>query len=279
MNCDFPPCLAYRPTLDLHNKEKQVENGKDTDDFEIEITDIPQDEGGSVSMAFLKLGSHFSPKSQAWRFSLVAGTLFLVLLVLVSSFPSLLDTAWELFRKSPASGLSLTSRQQYVAANSLPAPLGPAPQNCPSIAHLHDFGLPTFPPGVGSSPVWVVGFSAPGARLVQLDTAVHQPRQEGWAYRMMIVVTSNYFGFVVLSGSSLQGKVPLRFNNGLSIATQDPVTTFFLLHTEHAKIPVRLSDAHWRAWNVPVYVPAAGCYYLKAAWAGGSWQVNFAAGR
>src|SRR5712692_4960377 len=147
MNCDFPPCLAYRPTLDLHNKEKQVENGKDTDDFEIEITDIPQDEGGSVSMAFLKLGSHFSPKSRTWRYSLVAGTLFLVLLVLVSSFPSLLDTTWELFRKSPASGSSLTSRQLYVAANLLPAPLGPAPRSCPSIAHLHDFGLPTFPPG------------------------------------------------------------------------------------------------------------------------------------
>jgi len=83
-----------------------VENGKDTDDFEIEITDIPQDEGGSVSKAFLKLGSHFSPKSWAWRLSIVAGTLFLVLLVLVSSFLSLLDTAWELFRKSPASGSS-----------------------------------------------------------------------------------------------------------------------------------------------------------------------------
>jgi hypothetical protein len=262
-----------------HNKEKQVENGKDTDDFEIEITDIPQDEGRSVSIALLKLGSHFSPKSRVWRFSMVAGILSLVLLVLVSSFPSLLDTAWELFRKSPASGSSLTSRQLDVSANLLPAPLGPAPQNCPSIAHLHDFDLPTFPPGVGSSPVWVVGFSAPGARLVQLDRAVHQPRQEGWAYRMMLVVPSNYSGFVVLSGRSLQGNVPLRFNNGLSIATQDPVTTFFLLHTEHAKMPVRLSDAHWRAWNVPVYVPAAGCYYLKAAWAGGSWQVNFAAGR
>src|SRR2546430_17350385 len=90
-----------------HNKEKQVEYGKDTDDFEIEITDIPQDEGRSVSMALLKLGSHFSPKSRAWRFSIVVGTLFLVLLVLVSSFPSLLDTAWELFRKSPASRSSL----------------------------------------------------------------------------------------------------------------------------------------------------------------------------
>jgi len=56
-----------------------VENGKDTDDFEVEITDIPQDEGGSVSKAFLKLGLHFSPKSRAWRLSIVAGTLFLVL--------------------------------------------------------------------------------------------------------------------------------------------------------------------------------------------------------
>jgi hypothetical protein len=256
-----------------------VENGKDTDDFEIEITDIPQDEGRIVSTALIKLGSLFSPKSRAWRFSIVAGTLSLVLLMLVSSFPSLLDTTWELFRKSPAPGSSLTPRQLDVAANFLPAPLGPAPQNCPSIAHLHDFDHPTFPPGVGTSPVWVVGFSAPGARLVQLDTAVHQPRQEGWAYRIMLVVPSNFSGSVVLSGSSLQGNVPLRFNNGLSIATQDPVTTFFLLHTEHAKMPVRLSDAHWRAWNVPVYVPAAGCYYLKAAWAGGSWQANFTAGR
>ncbi len=256
-----------------------MENDDDTDDFEIEITDIPRDEGRSVSMTLLKLGSQFSPKSWAWRFSMVAGTLCLVLLVLLSSFPSLLDTAWELFRKSPAPGSALTSGQLYVTANLLPAPLGPAPQSCPSIAHLHVFDLPTFPPGVGSSPVWVVGFSAPGARLVQLDTAVHQPRQEGWAYRIMLVVLSNYSGFVVLSGRSLQGNVPLRFNNGLSIATQDPVTTFFLLHTEHAKMPVRLSDAHWRAWNVPVYVPAAGCYSLKAVWAGGSWQVNFAAGR
>jgi hypothetical protein len=63
-----------------------VENGKDTDDFEIEITDIPQDEGRSGSMALLKLGSHFSPKSRVWRFSMVAGILSLVLLVLVSSF-------------------------------------------------------------------------------------------------------------------------------------------------------------------------------------------------
>jgi hypothetical protein len=260
-------------------KEKQMENAKETDDFEIEIIDIPQDEGRNISMALLKLGSSFSPKSRVWCFSTIIGTLLLVLLVLVSSSPSLLDTTWALLRKSSPSGSSLTSGHPYVAANSLPAPLGPAPQSCPSIAHLHDFDHPTFPPGVGSSPMWIVGFSAPGARLVQLDTTIQQPRQEGWAYRLMLVVSSHYLGFVVLSGGSVQGNVPLQFDNGLSIAAQNPITTFFLLHTDHARMPVWLSDADWRAWNVPVYVPAAGCYYLMAAWAGGSWQVNFAAGR
>lgn len=256
-----------------------MENAKETDDFEIEIIDIPQDEGRNISMALLKLGSSFSPKSRVWCFSTIIGTLLLVLLVLVSSSPSLLDTTWALLRKSSPSGSSLTSGHPYVATNSLPAPLGPAPQSCPSIAHLHDFDHPTFPPGVGSSPMWIVGFSAPGARLVQLDTTIRQPRQEGWAYRLMLVVSSHYLGFVVLSGGGVRGNVPLQFDNGLSIAAQNPITTFFLLHTDHARMPVWLSDADWRAWNVPVYVPAAGCYYLTAAWAGGSWQVNFAAGR
>src|ERR1700694_921915 len=199
-----------------------MENDKETDDFEIEIVDIPQDEGDNVSRALLKLGSFFSPKSRVWRFSMIGGTLLLVLLVLVSSFPSLLDTTRGLFRNSSPSGSSLTPGQPYVAANSIPAPLGLAPQSCPSIAHLRDFDHPTFPPGVGSSPVWVVGFSAPGARLVQLDTAMRQPQREGWAYPLMVVMSSHYPGFVVLSGGSLQGNVPLLFDNGISIAHQNP---------------------------------------------------------
>ena len=255
-----------------------MENDKKPDDFEIEIIDIPQDEGDNVSRALLKLGSAFSPKSRAWRFTMVGGTLLLVLLLLLISFPSLPAITQMLFTKSSPPGLSLTAKQPYVIANSLPAPLGAAPRSCPSIAHLHTFDQPTFPPGIGGAPVWVVGFSAPGARLVQLDTALYEPQPEGWVYSLMLVVSSRFPGFVVLSGRSMQGNARLLFDNGISIAAQHPITTFFVLRGEHIR-PYRFSDAHWRAWYISMYVPAAGCYTLKAIWAGGSWQVNFAAGR
>jgi len=159
-----------------------------------------------------------------------------------------------------------------------PLTLDPAPKNCPSTPSLHNFDPATFPPGVGSSPVWVTGFSGPSARLVHLDDSRQQPQEFGWAYHLLLVEKADRIQPVLLSGESLHDGYPLLFEDGISIRGQKSVTAFFELAADHPRLPSKY-DTQWKAWTVIMYVPAAGCYSLEATWPEGGWQVNFAAGR
>jgi hypothetical protein len=240
---------------------------------DIEISDVPPDELPMVPNVLVILGSHFSPRSLIWRWATIGGGILLMLLVLFNNFPTFLFT--------PATTVVPTPHPVpfMLNANPLqPLVLAPAPKNCPSPAPLHNFDPATFPPGVGISPVWVTGFSGPYARLSKLDDSRQQPQEFGWAYHLLLVEKSDYIRPVVISGDNLRDGSPLFFENGISIRGQNSVTAFFELAADHPRLPSKY-DAQWTAWNVIMYVPAAGCYSLETFWPEGGWKVNFAAGR
>ncbi len=258
------------------------------DDFEPEVSDIPGDELPPIPEALVTLGAQFSPRSHAWRLTTVVGTIFFVLLVILSTFPSARDEALDvLVGPTSAPTLSpilkslatLTAHSQATAASRFRvAMLDPAPGDCPATALLQDFDPITFDPGVGAYPVWVTGFNGPRAQLVQLDPGREQPANYGWAYRLLLVERSDSFRPVLLSGENLQGNAPLLFEDGISIRGHTSVTAFFSLAADHPRLPSKYDD-QWKAWTVIMYVPSAGCYSLQAFWPEGGWQVNFAAGR
>jgi hypothetical protein len=239
---------------------------------DIEISDVPSDELPMVPNVLITLGSHFSPRSLLWRWTTIVGAILLVLLVLFNNFPTFLFTP-------AATAVPTPQHVSFMLANPLqPLVLAPAPKNCPSLAPLYNFDPATFPPGVGVSPVWVTGFSGPYARLDKLDDSRQQPQEFGWAYHLLLVEKSDYIRPVVISGESLHDGSPLFFEDGISIRGQKSVTAFFELAADHPRLPSKY-DTQWTAWNVIMYVPAAGCYSLETFWPEGGWKVNFAAGR
>jgi hypothetical protein len=244
---------------------------------DIEVTDVPPGELPIVPKALIALGSHFSPRSPVWRWTTVGGVVIFVLLVCSSpiyrgSFPTSLLTPAVTAVPAPREHVPL-----MLDSNQLPV-LKPAPQNCPSTAPLRSFDPPTFPPGVGDSPVWVTGFSGPYARLVHLEDARQQPQEFGWAYQLLLVEKADHLRPALLSGKSLDNGFSLFFEDGISIRGQKSVTAFFELAADHPRLPSKY-DTQWKAWTVIMYVPAAGCYSLEAFWPEGGWKVNFAAGR
>ncbi len=255
---------------DTEHEPSKDEIPSETSD--IEVTDVPPGELPIVPETLIALGSHFSPRSPVWRWTTVGGVVIFVLLVLFSSFPTSLLTPAVTAVPTPHEHVPL------ILDSNPPPVLEPAPQNCPSTAPLHSFDPPTFPPGVGDSPVWVTGFSGPYARLVHLVDARQQPQEFGWAYQLLLVEKADHLRPALLSGKSLDDGFSLFFEDGISIRGQKSVTAFFELAADHPRLPSKY-DTQWKAWTVIMYVPAAGCYSLEAFWPEGGWQVNFAAGR
>src|SRR5215472_4060186 len=132
------------------------------DDFEPEVSAIPREELPPVPDVLVKLGAQFTPRSHAWRLTTVVGTIFFVLLVIVSAFPSAREEALDvLISPTPTPTLSpilkslatLTAHSQATAATRFQAAmLDPAPENCPATALLQVFDPLTFDPGVGAYP-------------------------------------------------------------------------------------------------------------------------------
>jgi hypothetical protein len=264
-----------------------------TDDFELEIIDLPPDASDNRQSVVSNFGTwtHFT-KIRLWRLVLLGCTLLLIYSFLLQSFFPLQTIMHGLFiypKPSPTPitksngavsftrvtiwGQDGTWQGSFIKLNN--SALGPAPQGAmcsvrPKVDRRQE---------VGHAPVWVGDFSGPYATMYLFPEPVPVeafPNGYGWTVALSLEVQSNYKGPVTLSGSGLGNGIPLLFTYG---PLENPTTSFPLDTRYPAVPPIHIGGNSLRdAWNVTMFLPAAGCYTLHAAWYGGDWQMNFAAG-
>jgi len=157
--------------------------------------------------------------------------------------------------------------------------LDPPPQACPSANVPQDPDSVDSPYGnrVGGPPLWVMGFAGYFEAIATLTSFTRaNPPKYGWARQVTLMLDGNAEGPVMLQGARLQDGTPLLFSDPNS--GQDP-TTFLTLNPGISSVSNPDGGLIGGIALISLYIPASGCYYLKASWAGGSWEAIFAAGR
>jgi len=264
------------------------------DDFEVEISDLPEiGEAGRVNALLRKLAARPRLRSRLWRAAIAGCALMLIFLALNGSVFLLQQHLSSLFahatpittgQSGAVSSRDVTSQfntKKVIYWNASTPPvvagnetLGQVPQRCSQNTPTQNFASPAFTAGVGGSPIWVTGFAGPRAILNRLVRA--KPPQYGWYQQLELVSETNYTGTVTLQGGIVGNTFPLWFGtfpqsealiNAISVKPLDMnVSNHFG------------DDQQWGILPIRVYIAEAGCYYLHATWDGGSWMVYFAAG-
>ena len=238
-----------------------------------------------------------------WRIATAGLILALFFLSLSGSFPQLSQNMLSFFahptpttavqQLSEAVGLGLTTRyyrkkviqQDDLSPRFVPvnARLDAVPQYCLRYTPTQDFNSPAFPGGVGASPLWVTGFSGTGGQSAVLNHLKRaQPPQLGWYELLQLVSETDYPGAITLSGGVDGSDMPLWFGTyppGITPRAAGLILTITVNPPNKSVSSHTTGDPQWSILPLNVYIPEAGCYYLKATWAGGSWTAYFMAGR
>lgn len=284
------------------------------DDFELEITDLPESERPELSGIAAPLAnwaSRFSPRIRSKRTrtggaitlapaAAIAG--ILIVLVVWEGIPSAWNKALSLLAQpTPTPAITVRISQEidpsitgsgrifgssdakiFVWGSSNGTPqvipvqdnLGAAPQDCPQNTS-QSFNSTPFPAAAGGTPLWVTGFDGSGTSLTHLKRA-KQP-ELGWYQQITLLLASNYPGVVVLRGADMNKNAPLLFD---SIPSDLGLTASLMLDSTDPSLSNHtVGDQSWISLTTNVYVPAAGCYYLSGQWTDGGWTVYFAAGK
>jgi hypothetical protein len=285
------------------------------DDFELEITDLPESERPElpgIAAPVANWASRFSPRMRGKRTwtrcainlaptAVIAG--ILIVLVVWGGIPSAWTKALSLFAQ-PTPIPAITVRISQVGEShiitgsgriigssnakifvwgsengtpqviSVQDNLGPVPQNCPQNTPQGP-DSPPFPSFVGGTPLWITGFDGSSTTLTHLKHA-KQP-ELGWFQQITLVLQSNYAGDVMLQGGDMNDNAPLFFD---TVPADQGLTELLTLKSTDSSLSNHTAgDQSWISFTTNVYIPAAGCYYLSAEWADGSWTVYFAAGK
>lgn len=152
-----------------------------------------------------------------------------------------------------------------------PPPLASLPRNCPAQA-MPQRKFSALGPVVGQAPIWAAGFDVPLA-AIPVPTSYDTYTQYGWVWKLVWEVGPHFSQNVTLHGMNLQTGTPLHFQ------FDGPVTTSPVLNPQQPDHPGSAISSAYEEWGSYIYILVAGCYSLEATWAGGHWQVNFAAGR
>lgn len=120
----------------------------------------------------------------------------------------------------------------------------------------------------GSSPIWAA-FSAP---TVIFGLGSRPPTEYGVARKLLWLVEIQYTGVITVQGGNLDDGTALWFtlNNWA-----DPAKATTTLTLDPQNPPVPLQHPRFAYFPSAVFIPASGCYFLKATWSTGSWQINF----
>ncbi|HEX6479612.1 MAG TPA: hypothetical protein VF043_12265 [Ktedonobacteraceae bacterium] len=300
---------AIRARLLFKQSPNVTQDGATDDDFELEIIDLPESEKPELSGIAAPLAtwaSRLSPSIRRKRtlpLAMIGIIVALIVLVVLGGIPSTWNRALSLFAHptpTPAitSGSSLSTEEPAITGSGriigrsgvkifiwnsnngtpqvLPVQdnLGPAPQNCPQNT-TQGFDSPPFPAAAGGTPLLITGFNGSGTTLNHLKRAKHP--ELGWYQQITLQLASNYPNVVVLQGADMNLNAPLLFD---TIPSDLGLTALLMLDPGDSSLSNHTAgDQQWISFTTNVYVPAAGCYYLSANWADGSWMIYFAAGK
>lgn len=184
-------------------------------------------------------------RRRAWRL-LAASAFLLALAVLVGSLPPV---------RTALIGQSRTATAPR-AATSLRT-LGAVPASCPPGNSVYTFSS-MYGPGAGVSGlnIWLVGFNGSNTTLLLGGAS---PTALGWPRKLIVVAAPDVTQPLTLSVRPLVAGTawlsPGDISKAVVMLTFDPSTT-------------PASADGWRSWPLQLYLPAAGCYYLRIEYGG-----------
>ena len=302
MQSDFDP----HAQTDLSNEPAIAStDARLPEDFEsLEISDLPPTRRSHhlllkiMALRSLLLGRHRARQRQkpplharqrrqrVGNAVLVSAMLVLLVGLLFSASPALRDRALGLFAPtpSPTGVFSQIALNQIVIISSshlTPEPIGPfslaaVPNHCPAISSQLNFSDPSNPPGIGNGPVWVSGFSGEYAVLDNLQPLLANTGQGSlplWYETLTLFLQRNFTGTLTLQETTQQQPY-VHMSLGKADASNLTFNQTFNLNDGNAYT----RNGAWEMTAVTLTVPRAGCYFLRAFWAGHSWQEAFAAG-
>jgi hypothetical protein len=197
--------------------------------------------------------------------------------------------AWSgLARRAPSRGAALQSSnadrasievdgivivQKYASGKRFVLTPGPMPQDCSADLTSSDTNEARF------SPLAIAGFDKPYVSIPLEETTVPTlSNWKGWSIPLRLTFKPGHIIPVSLStGDMGEGPTP-------TIASGPGATpaSSLILDPWHAGDNAsHFTDSSGKsvnAWNMTLYVPGSGCYYLIAYWPRGRWQVIFSAG-
>ncbi len=272
------------------------------EDFELEFTDLPTVEEPTIPEKLVTWGPRLHSKVRVRRLAMTASTACMLLFLVLTSIPSSRNWLYTLVVPSTPTpvviGSNTTSSSDILPQKSFiiqgntwqlvpGATNGDAPPYITSITP----GPPpppqlcSAPPVQGTSsvlgtaPVWATGFSGPYATLYLSDAipVPTSPSLYGFPVPIQIEAPANYKGEITLSGMELSNDMDVTF--GFSPFNEQVSHLILNTQSQDGRPYTILVDGKERiAWNITMFLPAADCYTLKAAWPGGHWVTIFAAG-
>jgi hypothetical protein len=186
--------------------------------------------------------------------------------VCVSLSCSLLTTGFSCSSHSNVTGESPSKsnaeRSSSPTSEPIAVSLGPPPAcggNTPTL-------IPSFGSGIGGSGVWALSFGGSEA-TAHIGNA--RRTSHGWTLKVLFIAMKTLPLDVHVVGRSISQGSSLWFE---SVTGRTAPKLTLGLHT----IP---PTKGWRQYPSHVFIPAAGCYELKASWPTGSWTAVFSAGK
>jgi hypothetical protein len=194
--------------------------------------------------------------------------IFLSALVLILA--SCTQTPQSSATPTPTISTKPTNSATLVPVPTTP-PLGSIPRDC-TPGPTPRSSLPGIGPVIGGSKVWASGFEGSHATIL-IRPYDDTYTQHGWSWKIVWEVGPDYTQLVTIQGGNLRNGMPLWIQ-----VTGNPATSA-VLDPKHPDHPGSSVGIDWAEWGSYVFIPQAGCYYLQASWPGGSWRIDFAAGR
>ena len=286
--------------LEEEPQQRMLEQTADSE-FEMEIVNLPPELGQSNRWVQImeQLRTRIPFNRRLKRLSLALAIILLLFIFLLSSLPDVRtaianffvhpvqtptsDNSFLFFQDNNNGGIQVltgvtvipqgTVTTQHLGLTPGPKwPLPPAamPTNCPPGPVVNQAQT------VGSTPVWITGFSGPRAVIHLPDTPSRSiPEWHGWAVHLAVTVPTDYQGSITITGSDiLYGRI--LFFQVDPDPTLTPILTLNPAHPTglHSIVDGQQGDS----WNVTMYVYSSGCYVINTAWQDGEWNFHFAAG-
>lgn len=263
------------------------------DDFEVEFADLPG-ETSSMQAHLLRLSLRMRPGRRSRRMLTPIIALALVCVLIFTSGPFLYSRAVDLLawsglvHRATARGAAIQPSnadrasteadgivvvQKYASGKRFVLTPGPTPQDCSADLTSSDTNEARF------SPLAIEGFDKPYISIPLEETTVPTlSNWKGWAIPLRLTFKPGHIIPVSLSvGDIGVGQTP-------TIASSPDATSASSLildpwHAgDNANHFTNSSGKSVHSWDMTLYVPGSGCYYLVAYWPRGRWQVIFSAG-